>query len=110
MDLTTDGARQLMAQTILVRYENGALRPTTPLALRENQMVEIQILSEMELDRIDGIVQSMIDDGFLTAPPHPPDGGMPSDGEHDGPVRLSSDLPGATASDLIIRERGEVSY
>lgn len=49
-----------MIETVTAVYENGLLRPLSPLNLDEHQTVRLQIISEPPLDPIDEILQPLI--------------------------------------------------
>jgi len=59
-----------MPETITAIYENGVLRPLTPLPLQEHQTVQIQILPEDSATQLERISQSLAAAGLVTPPPH----------------------------------------
>jgi predicted DNA-binding antitoxin AbrB/MazE fold protein len=103
-----------MTEIITAVYENGVLRPTRPLALRERETVRIQIVSEpttapsqeaeaeAELDRI---IQELVQAGILTPPPGRSDVEPLSEAERELADRLGR-APGKPLSEIIIEDRG----
>jgi predicted DNA-binding antitoxin AbrB/MazE fold protein len=103
--------------TVTAVYENGVLRPMRRLNLREQQMVQIQILSaepgdapgiEAEAEReLRGILQSLEDAGLLA----PLTGHAAEEPITDQERReLAEELgraPGKPLSEIILEDRGE---
>jgi predicted DNA-binding antitoxin AbrB/MazE fold protein len=105
-----------MSEIITAVYENGVLRPTRPLALRERETVRIQIVSEStaipsqeaeaeaELDRI---IQELVQAGILTPPPGRSDVAPLSEAERLELAEKLGRAPGRPLSEIIIEDRGE---
>lgn len=100
-------------------YEKGVLRPLQPLNLRERQRVRIQVLPEEPVVReepdnqveneVDKIIQSLVASGLMRPRPKrdvtPPD---PLSAEERKALadRLGR-VPGKSASEMVIEDRGE---
>lgn len=52
-------------------YENGILRPLTPLTFSEGQQVRLQVLPESlpSVEQIDRVLKPLVEAGLLTLPP-----------------------------------------
>jgi predicted DNA-binding antitoxin AbrB/MazE fold protein len=102
-----------MAEIVTAIYENGVLRPTHPLNLRERQTVRIQVLPEepAELaeaeDELEQIIQSLVQTGKLTPPPGHSDIEPLSERERRELADRMGCAPGKPLSEIIIEERGE---
>jgi predicted DNA-binding antitoxin AbrB/MazE fold protein len=106
-----------MAETVTVAavYENGILRPTRPLNLREQQTVYIQIISQeseetpnVEAEQeMKSIVHGLIQAGLLTPPPGRSDVEPMSDQERRELAEELGRAPGKPLSEIIIEDRGE---
>jgi predicted DNA-binding antitoxin AbrB/MazE fold protein len=99
-----------MVEIVTAIYENGTLRPTQPLNLREQQTVRIQVLpdeptdAESELDRI---IQSLIWEGKVTPPSGQSDVEPMSDQERRALAEEMGYALGKPLSQIILEERGE---
>jgi predicted DNA-binding antitoxin AbrB/MazE fold protein len=95
-----------MTETVTAVYENGLLRPLSPLNLDEHQTVRLQITTEPLLDPIDEILQPLIETGLLT----PPRGYSDIDPLPETERRELADTigraPGKPLSEIIIEDRG----
>lgn len=96
-----------MTEIVTAVYENGLLRPLSPLNLDEHQTVRLQILSEEPRDEaIDKVLQPLIEAGLLT----PPRGHSEVDPLSEAERRELADTigraPGKPLSEIIIEERG----
>jgi predicted DNA-binding antitoxin AbrB/MazE fold protein len=58
-----------MPEIITAIYENGVLRPLSPLPLQEHQTVRIQVLPEDAEAELERITQSLVAAGLVTPPP-----------------------------------------
>jgi len=105
-----------MSEIVTAIYENGMLRPTRPLNLRERQTVRIQVLpeesaeaaaSEQELERI---IQGLVVAGKLTPPPGHYDVEPLSEQERRELADSMGRMPGQPLSEIIIEDRGYLPY
>lgn len=58
-----------MSEIITAIYENGVLRPLSPLPLQERQRVRIQVLNEDPAIDAEQVIQSLVATGLVTPPP-----------------------------------------
>ena len=91
-----------MAENIAALYENGVLRPLSPLKLHENQTVYIQILeTEPDVDRTEIAIQNLVAKGVLTPPPDililPP-----TEAERKA-LLITGNVPGKPLSQIILK-------
>lgn len=96
-----------MAETVTAIYEQGILRPLTPLALRERQTVQIQVIAISSMSEAERAVQILVTDGSLTPPPGRSDVTPVSEETRH---KLADKLGKAVTkplSELIVEERGE---
>lgn len=96
-----------MPEIITAIYENGVLRPLSPLPLQEHQTVRIQVLLEDSVTELERITQSLTSDGLLT---HPPRRSGVEPVSEDAWRELTEKLnviPGKPLSEIIIEERGD---
>jgi predicted DNA-binding antitoxin AbrB/MazE fold protein len=96
-----------MPEIITVIYENGVLRPLSPLPLQEHQTVRIQVLPEDAEGELERITQSLVATGLVTPPPRRDDVEPVSEDawrELTEKLKAISDKP---LSEIIIEERGE---
>ncbi|MBN2004422.1 MAG: antitoxin family protein [Anaerolineae bacterium] len=98
-----------MTESITALYENGVLRPLTPLKLRERQTVRIQILdAEPTLERNEAAIRNLVVEGVLTLPPGRSDLTPPSDSERLALADRLGYAPGKPLSEIVLEERGEL--
>ncbi len=98
-----------MAENIAALYENGVLRPLSPLKLRENQTVYIQILEiEPDVDRTEIAIQNLVAKGILTPPPGYSDIAPPTEAERKALADKLGNAPGKPLSQIILEERGQL--
>ncbi len=87
-------------------YEQGVLRPLTPLPLQEKQTVQIQIVSADTTDQMLQAIHALTAAGLITPPPGQSAVAHLSDEER----RALADRLGKAApkplSEIIIEERG----
>lgn len=101
-----------MTEIVTAIYENGILRPTRPLNLRERQAVRIQVLTEEspELaeseDELERIIQGLVQTGKLVLPPGHSDAEPMSEQERHALADSMGQMPGKPLSEIIIEERG----
>ncbi|HOU15046.1 MAG TPA: antitoxin family protein [Anaerolineae bacterium] len=99
-----------MTQVITALYENGALRPLTPLNLRERQRVQVQILPtppETDSNAVEAVIQRLIARGLVRPRPIGPVPPPPMSNKEL--KRLAGRLgkaPGKPASEMVIEDRG----
>lgn len=102
-------------ETIQAVYEKGILRPLRPLALRERQMVNLQIVPDdlpaqaEPTDETESVVRTLVAAGMIDPPITP--ASIPSDPvpweERQCLAGLAGWAPGKTASEMVIEDRGE---
>lgn len=97
-----------MTQVITAVYERGILRPLKRLKLAENQTVQLQIMTEADIESAETIVQKLIADGLLTPPPEPTAPPLYSQAERQQVAKLLGHAAAIPASQLIIEDRGEL--
>ncbi len=97
-----------MVQVITAVYERGVLRPLKRLRLAENQTVQLQILTESEVESAETIVQRLVAGGLLTPPPEPTATPIYSQAERQQAAELLGHAAAIPASQLIIEDRGEL--
>lgn len=95
-----------MTKIITAVYENGLLRPLSPLNLREHQVVRLQLLPDKPSDEEDEAVRSLIAAGILTPPPGHSDVEPLSEQERRELAETLGQAPGKPLSKIIIEERG----
>jgi predicted DNA-binding antitoxin AbrB/MazE fold protein len=98
-----------MIQVVRGVYENGILRPLSPLNVPENQSVEIQVSWEDSKKEAEEVMQLMVQAGLMqpqekrTPPPNPL-----SEQERQQLADEIGRIPGKPLSEIIIEERGEL--
>lgn len=111
-----------MVEVITVLYENGVLRPLTPVKLREHQRVRIQIISEEAIapserpredanqhQAVERLIQRLVNAGLMApriSRPVPPD--PVSEEERRELADLMGSAPGKPLSEIIMEERDEL--
>jgi len=99
-----------MSEIVTAIYENGILRPTRPLNLRERQTVRIQVLSEepvQEENEAEAAIRLLVEAGKLTPPPGRSDIAPMSKEERRALADRMGRAPGKPLSEIIIEDRGE---
>ena len=99
-----------MTEIVTAVYENGILRPTHPLDLRERQTVRLQVLPEEPTEaenELGQIIRSLVQEGKLTPPPGHSDVEPMSDQERRELADQMGRAPGKPLSEIIIKDRGE---
>jgi predicted DNA-binding antitoxin AbrB/MazE fold protein len=97
-----------MLEVVTAVYENGLLRPLTPLNLQEHQNVRLQILPEEPADEVERILYRLVEAGLMRPPtqnPPPPD--PVSEERRRELADILGQAPGKPLSEIIIEERGE---
>jgi predicted DNA-binding antitoxin AbrB/MazE fold protein len=95
-----------MTETVTAIYENGVLRPTRPLNLRDRQRVRIQVWSEEPENELDQIVVELAQSGLLTLPPGQSQVEPMSEPERRALAKAMGGVPGKPLSEIIIEDRG----
>lgn len=95
-----------MTKTITAIYENGLLRPLSPLNLHEHQIVRLQLLPDRPTDEEEEAIRSLIAAGILTPPPGHSDVEPLSEQERRELAETLGQVPGKPLSEVIIEERG----
>jgi predicted DNA-binding antitoxin AbrB/MazE fold protein len=98
-----------MSETVKAVYENGILRPLSPLNLREHQTVRVQVLPD-DAARDEGAeaVRVLVAAGLmhrLERTPVPPD--PVSEKDRRALAERLARAPGKPLSEVIIEDRGE---
>ncbi|HEY9706765.1 MAG TPA: antitoxin family protein [Oculatellaceae cyanobacterium] len=96
-----------MAEIITAIYENGVLRPLSPLPLQEHQTVRIQVLPENPVAELERITQSLTTAGLITPPPRRSDIEPVSEAAWCELTEKLKDILGKPLSEIIIEDRGE---
>lgn len=97
-----------MTQLITAVYEHGVLRPLKRLPLAENQTVQLQIMTEPNLDATQMVLQTLISSGLLTPPPEPTAPPPYSQAERQQAADSLGHAAAIPLSQLIIEDRGEL--
>jgi predicted DNA-binding antitoxin AbrB/MazE fold protein len=96
-----------MPEIITAIYENGVLRPLSPLPLQEHQTVRIQVLPEDSVAELEQITQSLATAGLITPPPCRSDVEPVSEDAWRELTEKLKAIPGQSLSEILIEERGE---
>lgn len=97
-----------MSEIVTAVYENGLLRPLSPLKLHEHQTVRLQVLPDKSVDEEEEeAIQYLIATGILTPPPGHSDVEPLSEEERRELAETVGKAPGKPLSEIIIEERGE---
>ncbi len=96
-----------MTETITAIYENGVLRPTRPLNLRDRQRVRIQVWAEEPENELDQVLNALAQTGLLTLPPGQSTVEPMPEPERRALAETLGRAPGKPLSEIIIEERGE---
>ena len=96
-----------MLEIVTAVYENGLLRPLSPLKLNEHQTVRLQVLPDKSVDEEEEAIQYLIATGILTPPPGHSDVEPLSEEERRELAETAGKAPGKPLSEIIIEERGE---
>ena len=96
-----------MSEIITAIYENGVLRPLSPLSLSEHQTVQLQVLSVNPASGdIQYALQSLIAAGVVAPPPHRDDIELVSEEARWELAQQIGQCPGKPSSEIIIEQRG----
>jgi predicted DNA-binding antitoxin AbrB/MazE fold protein len=100
-----------MSEIITAVYENGILRPLSPLPLPSGSTVRLQILAEesaTEEPATEGeqIIQSLVAAGLLTPAPLQDDIKAVSEQARRELAQKLAQRPGKSLSEIIIEDRG----
>lgn len=98
-----------MSEIITAVYENGVLRPLSPLTLRKGQKVRLRVLPKLpQANEIEGALQPLIDAGQLTPPSGRGDVEPVSEQARRELTERLKAYPGKPLSEIIIEDRGSV--
>jgi predicted DNA-binding antitoxin AbrB/MazE fold protein len=97
----------MMTEIVTAVYENGLLRPLSPLKLHEHQTVRLQLLPDKSIDEEEEAIRYLIATGILTPPPGHSDVQPLSEEERLKLAETLGKSPGKPLSEVIIEERGE---
>lgn len=96
-----------MSEIVTVVYEQGVLRPLTPLKLPEHQTLRIQVLSDPSEEEDSEIIQLLVNAGLIrprisptALPPDP----VP-EAERRRLADLAGQIPGKPLSEIILEDR-----
>lgn len=92
-----------MSQIISAVYENGLLRPLTPLDLTDQQTVQIQIMSHASPAQL--YIQQLVDAGLVTEPAPSSDEEVLGDEERQQLADRLGNAIGNPLSEIIVKER-----
>jgi predicted DNA-binding antitoxin AbrB/MazE fold protein len=96
-------------ETVVALYEKGRLRPLTPLNLRENQRVRIQIVPDEESveDEGEAAVRALVSAGLMQPPQRktPPPDPLSAEERRALADRLGR-IPGQSLSEIVSEDRG----
>lgn len=95
-----------MSEIITAVYENGVLRPLSPLSLPEHQTVRLQVLAFESAADLQQVLQSLIEAGAVTPPPHRDDIEPVSEEARWELAQKLGQSPGKPLSEIIIEDRG----
>jgi predicted DNA-binding antitoxin AbrB/MazE fold protein len=100
-----------MSKIITAVYENGILRPLSPLPLLPGSTVRLQVLAEEPAteepaNEEEQIIQSLVAAGVLTPPPHRDDIEPVSEEARRELAQRLAQRPGKPLSEIIIESRG----
>ncbi len=95
-----------MSEIITAVYENGVLRPLSPLSLQEHQIVRIQVVTEEPATDEQQIIQSLVAAGLVTPPSRRGDVEPVSEEARRELAQRLGQCPGKPLSEIIIEERG----
>ena len=95
-----------MAEQVRAIYEKGVLRPLRPLNLREQQMVDIQIMVKEENMDAAAVVRSLAAAGLITPPPGHSAEAPASEEERRALAERLGRIPDKPLSEMIIEDRG----
>ncbi len=96
-----------MTEIVTAVYEKGILRPLQPLKLRESQRVRIQVFLEEPVDKVEKVIQNLVQAGVITPPPGHSEVDPVSEDERRELAEILGRVPGKPLSEIIIEERGE---
>jgi predicted DNA-binding antitoxin AbrB/MazE fold protein len=97
-----------MPEIITAIYENGVLRPLSPLPLQEHQTVRIQVLLEDSGAELERITQSLATAGLITSPPCRSDVEPVSEDAWRELIEKLKAISGQCLSEILIEERGNI--
>lgn len=100
-----------MSKIITAVYENGVLRPLSPVPLLPGSTVRLQVLveepaTEEPANEEEQIIQSLVAAGVLTPPPHRDDIEPVSEEAWRELSEKLAQRPGKPLSEIIIESRG----
>ncbi|MBV9387856.1 MAG: antitoxin family protein [Chroococcidiopsidaceae cyanobacterium CP_BM_ER_R8_30] len=95
-----------MSEIITDVYENGVLRPLSSLPLQEHQTVRLQVLNSEPSTDVQQVIQSLIEAGVVTPPPHRNDIEPVSEEARWELAQKLGQCPGKPLSEIIIEDRG----
>ena len=97
-----------MSEIITAMYEEGVLRPTHPLDLREHQRVRLQLLPDEWADEAEEIIGLLLAAGLMRQPPRrapmPPDPVSPE--ERRRIAEILGKATGKPLSEIVLDDRG----
>ncbi len=96
-----------MPEIITAIYENGVLRPLSPLPLQEHQTVRIQVLPEDAEAELERLTQSLVAAGLVTPPPRRDDVEPVSEVAWRELTEKLKAIPDKPLSEILIEDRGE---
>jgi predicted DNA-binding antitoxin AbrB/MazE fold protein len=96
-----------MPETITAVYENGVLRPLTPLSFQDGETVQIQLWHDDSKKQAELAIQFLVDRGLVTPLPNTPQNveAVTDEDVYELAKRLGG-KPGKPLSEMIIEDRG----
>jgi predicted DNA-binding antitoxin AbrB/MazE fold protein len=90
-------------------YENGILRPLTPLTFSEGQQVRLQVMPlSSSAEQIDRVLEPLVEAGLLTLPPGRGDVPTISEAQLRELTQSLQTTSGKPLSEIIIEDRGNL--
>ena len=96
-----------MPETITAIYENGVLRPLSPLSLNDGETVQIQLWPDDPKKQAELAIQFLVDRGLVTPLPNDPHNveAVTDEDVYELAKRLGA-KSGKPLSEIIIEDRG----
>ena len=94
-----------MSETVRAVYENGVLRPLSPLALREHEEVRIQLVHDN--GGVRQVLRELVSAGVITAPSGHSDARTVTEEDLAETAEALGRVPGRPLSEVVIENRGE---
>jgi len=96
-----------MSEIVTAVFENGVLRPSTPLPLRELEEVRIKLLRSDPVEDVEAVLRELAHAGIVTAPSDDGKIAPMSSAKRLENARTLGNISGKSLSQLIIDDRGD---